>query len=483
MKKMKLFPICFAVLIMFIFAVPVNAADLNRSTCGTYGFWNAKNNTCTVSTRQMISTVLNIPAGVTLKITSNGTIENGGTLDYLQYFYGTINNYGTVSVDKGGHFNNNGFYGDMSGIFYSGGFFNNYGTFNNNNGTFFSHGYFNNYVTFNNNVGNIDNVGSFYNVGTLNNNVGTIGNSYWDRWGGVIINQGVLNNIRGQIRNGNTFFNGGQNIGGIINNIGGTITTQSPSYIYNGGYSHGNGTITNSCGGTIIGTVRNGDPVEGVCIPPFLNSINVMPNSINLVVGETQTFAASPKDQYGDSISATVTWSSSNETVGTVNSNTGDFTALVAGTTMINATNGSVTGTAIVFVIPTYNISGYVFDNYLAGQGGVLVQNGSNTAITAASGYYSITGLLSGTYNFSYSKAGFNSSYLEITISGTDVLNANKTIYDNMPPASVKDLVNVSYAANYINWTWTEPSDPDFAKVMVYLDGVYRNDTLKGVNY
>jgi subtilase family serine protease len=52
-----------------------------------------------------------------------------------------------------------------------------------------------------------------------------------------------------------------------------------------------------------------------------------------------------------------------------------------------------------------------------------------------------------------------------------------------IPPASVTDLHNISYASNYINWTWTEPSDPDFAKVMVYLDGVYKNDVLKGVHY
>lgn len=214
-----------------------------------------------------------------------------------------------------------------------------------------------------------------------------------------------------------------------------------------------------------------------------LSSINVTPNSTNLLVGDAQIFTASPKDQYNVDFPATVTWSSSNTTVGTIDEGTANFTALAAGTTMVNATKGSVTGTAVVSVIPTYNISGYVFDNYHAGQEGVLVENGSNTAFTEASGFYSITGLLSGVYNFSYSKAGFSTGYLEITISSTDVLNANRTIYDNVPPASVKDLVNVSYETNYINWTWTEPSDPDFAKVMVYLNGVYKDDVLKGIQY
>jgi hypothetical protein len=218
-------------------------------------------------------------------------------------------------------------------------------------------------------------------------------------------------------------------------------------------------------------------------IIPHLTSINVTPNSANLLVGDTQIFTASPKDQLHDDFTAIVTWSSSNTTVGTVDAGTGNFTALAAGTTMVNATNGSVTGTSLVSVIPTYNISGYVFDDYHAGQEGVLVENGSNTALTDPSGFYSITGLLSGTYNFSYSKAGFSNGYLEISVSGTDVLNANRTIHDNVPPASVKDLVNVSYETNYINWTWTEPSYPDFAKVMVYLNGVYKDDVLKGIQY
>jgi len=44
-------------------------------------------------------------------------------------------------------------------------------------------------------------------------------------------------------------------------------------------------------------------------------------------------------------------------------------------------------------------------------------------------------------------------------------------------------LKNISYAQTYINWTWTDPSDLDFAKVLVYLDGVYKNEVLKGVQY
>lgn len=72
------------------------------------------------------------------------------------------------------------------------------------------------------------------------------------------------------------------------------------------------------------------------------------------------------------------------------------------------------------------------------------------------------------------------------------VLNANNTDYlplamnitsDTAPPDSVTNLRNITYASTYINWTWTDPSNEDFARVKVYLDGVYKDDVLKGVQY
>lgn len=54
---------------------------------------------------------------------------------------------------------------------------------------------------------------------------------------------------------------------------------------------------------------------------------------------------------------------------------------------------------------------------------------------------------------------------------------------DSIPPASVENLKNVSYALDYINWTWTDPADEDFEKVLVYLDGAPRGEVPKGVMY
>ncbi|MCZ7356004.1 MAG: hypothetical protein O8C66_08475 [Candidatus Methanoperedens sp.] len=47
----------------------------------------------------------------------------------------------------------------------------------------------------------------------------------------------------------------------------------------------------------------------------------------------------------------------------------------------------------------------------------------------------------------------------------------------------VTNLSNVSYASNYINWTWTDPADPDFDKVMVYLNGNFQRNVTKGTQY
>jgi len=81
-----------------------------------------------------------------------------------------------------------------------------------------------------------------------------------------------------------------------------------------------------------------------------LTTITVTPATAALNESDTQAFTATPLDQNGDAITATVTWSSSNTTVGTINASTGAFAAVAAGTTTVTATSGSVTGTAAVNV-------------------------------------------------------------------------------------------------------------------------------------
>jgi len=83
--------------------------------------------------------------------------------------------------------------------------------------------------------------------------------------------------------------------------------------------------------------------------PPELRSIGVSSASRTLDIGYEQRFTATGYDQYSTEMSGTVfTWTSSDETVGTIDS--GLFTALAAGKTVIMAKNGEVQGTASVTV-------------------------------------------------------------------------------------------------------------------------------------
>ena len=54
---------------------------------------------------------------------------------------------------------------------------------------------------------------------------------------------------------------------------------------------------------------------------------------------------------------------------------------------------------------------------------------------------------------------------------------------DTTPPASVTNLMNVTYLPLYINWTWADPKDADFDHVMVYIDGAFRSNVGRGVQY
>lgn len=87
--------------------------------------------------------------------------------------------------------------------------------------------------------------------------------------------------------------------------------------------------------------------------PPVLTSIDITPTSAEVAVGSTQGFTATPKDQYGNPISATITWSSTNTSRGTVNPTSGTtttFTALSEGSAAVRAQSGSVTRDAAVTV-------------------------------------------------------------------------------------------------------------------------------------
>ena len=52
---------------------------------------------------------------------------------------------------------------------------------------------------------------------------------------------------------------------------------------------------------------------------------------------------------------------------------------------------------------------------------------------------------------------------------------------DTTAPRSVTGLVNSTYLPTSITWVWTDPTDTDFDRVMVYLDGTWKTNVTKGV--
>ena len=67
-------------------------------------------------------------------------------------------------------------------------------------------------------------------------------------------------------------------------------------------------------------------------------------------------------------------------------------------------------------------------------------------------------------------------------------LDANNIDYlplakDKIPPKSVRNLKNITYVSSYINWTWKDPKDIDFKKVMVFIDSKFKKNVSKGKRF
>ena len=120
----------------------------------------------------------------------------------------------------------------------------------------------------------------------------------------------------------------------------------APEYWYNytdrdGGHPSSGGLSVKNVGEIAIYSMMD---------PPEPHSIEVSPASVTLDIGGEQQFVADAYDQYDDGMPDIVfTWTSSSETVGTVDG-AGLFTAIAAGVTTITANDDGVTGSASVTV-------------------------------------------------------------------------------------------------------------------------------------
>lgn len=81
-----------------------------------------------------------------------------------------------------------------------------------------------------------------------------------------------------------------------------------------------------------------------------------------------------------------------------------------------------------------------------------------------------------------------NETYANYKILYDDGTPVNPTVKEGIltvnvpdtPPGSITNLTNTTQQTSII-WTWTDPVDPDFEKVMVYLDGVFKVNVSKGI--
>lgn len=98
-----------------------------------------------------------------------------------------------------------------------------------------------------------------------------------------------------------------------------------------------------------------GTPVSDTAIvtvvPRPVDSVEVVPNRASLLVGEQQQLSATLRDRFGNVLTGrTVTWSSSDANIASIDANTGLVTSGASGTATITALSEGVSGTGEVLV-------------------------------------------------------------------------------------------------------------------------------------
>ena len=97
----------------------------------------------------------------------------------------------------------------------------------------------------------------------------------------------------------------------------------------------------------VLAGCSSGDSTSPGGSTPVLTSVQIVAPAGTITVGATLQLTANPKDQNGNAISATVTWSSSSSGVATVTA-TGLVTGFAVGVATISAKAGSVNATPLV---------------------------------------------------------------------------------------------------------------------------------------
>lgn len=111
------------------------------------------------------------------------------------------------------------------------------------------------------------------------------------------------------------------------------------------------GTATITASVTAGAVTVTGTSVITVATGPTVTTINVTPATSTIGVATTKQLAATTIDQNGAPIVATLTWTSSNPAVASVNATSGLVTAVAPGVATISGTSGAISGTSVITVV------------------------------------------------------------------------------------------------------------------------------------
>lgn len=106
----------------------------------------------------------------------------------------------------------------------------------------------------------------------------------------------------------------------------------------------------------------------------------------------------------------------------------------------------------------------------------IFINSIFKTNVTKGTKYYNATDLIPNT--------AYRISTHTVDIAGNINLvwrnNTATTAKDNKPPNGVTNLTNITFKPRYINWTWIDPSNIDFSKVMIYVNNAFKTNVTKG---
>ncbi|MBC2697376.1 MAG: PKD domain-containing protein [ANME-2 cluster archaeon] len=107
---------------------------------------------------------------------------------------------------------------------------------------------------------------------------------------------------------------------------------------------------------------------------------------------------------------------------------------------------------------------------------GTEVKLDDYNTITLPDGSYTFVGIPIGTYSLTLSHLGYSDYIGEVMIGeGLNVI-PEIILNQNTPPSSITYL-HPTPSITHINWTWSNPPDPDFNHTEIYLDGTFQRNT------